>query len=126
MSMKMNKSLEKNFLGASLLIINHKNIRKKIFRYRKSFLVLRKKWKNFYKFRFFKWKKFFEKFFGTKIAKKREKNLQIVAEACPKIFPLSKILAEKTEAIFKTAHYHNPYTRQNVKLEIDDCFLTVI
>jgi hypothetical protein len=66
-------------------------------------LVLRKKRKNFYKFFFFSIKKFFLKFFGTEIAKKKgKKTLQILAEASPKSFPLSKILAEKVEAIFNT------------------------
>ncbi len=64
---------------------------------------MRKKRKNFYKFCFFQLKKIFEKFFGTKIAKKKGKKcLQILAEASPKSFPLSKILAEKAEAIFNT------------------------
>jgi hypothetical protein len=51
-------------------------------------------------------KKIFQK--GTKIAKKRqkkgEKTLQILAEASPKIFALSKILEEKAEAIFNTGY----------------------
>jgi hypothetical protein len=50
-------------------------------------------------------KKFFEKIFGTKIAKKKgKKTLKILAQASPKSFPLSKILAEKAEAIFNTVY----------------------
>jgi hypothetical protein len=51
-------------------------------------------------------KKFFKVFFSTKIAKKGKKPLQILAEAFPKSFPLSKILAKKAEAIFNTGYRH--------------------
>jgi hypothetical protein len=55
---------------------------------------------------FFSIKKIFLKTFGSKIAKnkKGKKTLQILAEASPKSFLLSKILAEKAEAIFNTAY----------------------
>jgi hypothetical protein len=42
---------------------------------------------------------------SKKIAEKKgKKTLQILAEASPKSFPLSKILAEKAEAIFNTGY----------------------
>jgi hypothetical protein len=40
------------------------------------------------------------------VLKKQKKPLQILAEAISKIFALSKILAEKAEAIFNT-DYNN-------------------
>jgi hypothetical protein len=66
-------------------------------------LVLRKNRENFFK-----------KFFRSKIAKKKEKKtLQILAEASPKIFPLSKILAEKVEAVFNTGYNQKHVEKSN-------------
>jgi hypothetical protein len=46
----------------------------------------------------------YKKIIGKKEEKNGKKNLHILAETSPKSFPLSKILAEKAEAIFNTIY----------------------
>ncbi len=56
------------------IITNYKNVIKKNFPVAEKFFGFAEKRKNFYKFCFFKRKKFLEKFFGTKIRKKKGKK----------------------------------------------------